>query len=274
MMVIGVAISIVSANGTAQKEKIEPTEIMQPFYGQAFYQASMTLPAKAVLSVQIVDVTTPQSSQPIIAQTHIDIENQMPIPFTVPLTETDLVDDHLYAIQARISVGDTLWFATPKPLVINRNREGHLIRLEQVGIVPSKATPRLKDYKWQAEQLEGEATQDPYPTLVIEEAEETSINATMDSGKILGKRYRVSGTGGCNRYFTTALVDEEKQLLRFSTIASTFMACADFAMQQESHFSNMMERVYAYRFEEGNYLYFLDQGDEVLAYFKPISHSD
>jgi len=246
----------------SQQEQQNPAQRRQ-IHGQILYQEQAGLPATALLNVQIIDITQPELTQRSIVQADIEVENQLPISFTLPLAMEDLAADHLYALQARIFVGDVLWFANAKPMPIFKDKDGYLIRLEQVGMEVSPSMSRLERREWLTERLEGESAIAPYPSLMIDTWDDMT-NTTS----VAGSRYKVTGTGGCNRYFSTAIIDKERQQLNFSAAGMSFMACTEAIMHQESRFVNMLERVRAYRFEEGGYLYLLDQNDEVLAHLK------
>jgi len=267
---ITVALGAVAAGGTRLNTQQETSVSIpaQPISGQVLYQERVTLPPQALLNVQIIDITEPNSPYKVVTQTDFAVDHQSPIPFVLPLNIEDLKNDHLYALQARISVGDALWFTNTKPLPVVKEREGYLIHLERVGMVNFSRQEQLTKTQWLLENIEGKEAIDPYPTLKIETIEKASEDKAVLPAFTNDTRYQISGTGGCNHYFATALLNKEKQSLSFSSIGMTFMACADTIMSQESHFVDMLPRVKSYQFEEGGYLYFLDMNGTVLAYFK------
>jgi putative lipoprotein len=73
---------------------------------------------------------------------------------------------------------------------------------------------------------------------------------------------RVSGTGGCNRYFGTA--GFTPGALRFGKLGSTRMACPGPSMQDETRFFHALNAVRAARVEDEALLLLDESGGEVL----------
>jgi len=279
MMGVGLAAmaAMLMASGKGQDQTatkatkpVHATQSIQPIHGQVLYQEQMGLPPQALLSVYLLDITKQDGAAKIVAQTAVQIENQPPHSFTLPVGVDDLESEHVYVLQARISVGDVLWFTSLKPLAITHAREGYLLRLEPVGLASSPIRSSLKGHEWLAERIEGQATIDPLPSLLIEEMNGEELEAAGESSTpAFITRHNVVGTGSCNRYFSTAVLDEERNQLAFSPLGMTFMACADAIMHQESRFVEMMSRVHSYQIEKDGLLYLMDKEREIIARFSP-----
>jgi putative lipoprotein len=76
---------------------------------------------------------------------------------------------------------------------------------------------------------------------------------------------RVSGSTGCNRYTSSYTLDGSS--LELGPVAATLMACPPPAGDVEREFVAALERVAAWRVEEGE-LVLLDAGDEEVLRFE------
>lgn len=77
---------------------------------------------------------------------------------------------------------------------------------------------------------------------------------------------RVSGSGGCNRYFGPVTIQEN--MITFGVLGSTRRACPPALMDQEQKFFNALAASRSYRFEEpGHRLVFLGEDDDFLVRF-------
>lgn len=118
--------------------------------------------------------------------------------------------------------------------------------------VPTLAE-RLQNTEWVLEDLHGQGMLD-------------RIQITLQVGGGDRPSNSVAGSGGCNRYFSTAQFDdtgatESSQLVTFSGIGSTRMACLPAVMAQENHFFQALQT--AQRLElEGAVLYLYSEGQE------------
>jgi len=237
-------------------------------HGQVLYQEQTKLPPQALLIVDLLDVTVMDAPRKIVAQSVVEVADQHALVFSLPLTHDALEADHTYALAARILVGDALWFTNGEPLAVERDRDGYLIRLEPVNFSTSPLTSSLKGQEWLAERIDGDATIEPLPSLIIEDMSAKEHDVTGEGrADLFTNRYEVVGTGSCNRYFSTAVLDEENNKLQFSPLGMTFMACIDAVMHQENRFVNMMSHVRSYQIEEGGILYLMDEAGDRIARF-------
>ena len=72
----------------------------------------------------------------------------------------------------------------------------------------------------------------------------------------------VSGTGGCNRYFGKAEIDEAS--IAFGPLGSTKMACAPAVMDQEQKFFDALTEVAGWHLESTGHLVLLDTDGKPL----------
>lgn len=234
-------------------------------YGQVIYDQHVALPPQAMLGIQLTAREHVNNSRKIIADIRQNISEQVPVDFILPVTTAQLDKNYSYTLQARISVGDTLWFVNESPMPVEPERTGYLIRLTMVERNDSETTDknRIKGREWIAEDiLNNGITENSRIILHIDNAAKTGTSDDAEN------HYSVSGSGGCNRYFTTATLNENEKTLKFDLLGMTFMACAAEAVSmQEAQFSDMMSKVRAYRIDQTRLLYLLDENHNALARF-------
>ncbi|WP_412058420.1 META domain-containing protein [Bartonella sp. DGB2] len=251
--------------------------------GKAFYEsqdpsALQTKTAKkqqppyhAVLMVQLVDTQSPGNRPLIVGEISLPITSQAPIPFQITIPDKTLIRNHQYALQARIMVGDVLWFVSDKrsPVDWHDLRKSYPIRLEEV-IQPfrsiSPSTPHLPGNKWTAEKiLDIVLSKDSPPTIIIAETGQSLSN------KI---RYQVSGGTGCNQYTTFVSLNQDETNkdeghLQFLPPSLTFLTCSTSIMQQENQFIDLLNQARLYQFDDLGRLILKDNNKKFLGRFIP-----
>lgn len=80
--------------------------------GEVFYRERIALPPDAEILVQLADVSLADAPARIIAEQTIKPAGQVPVPFSLSFDPEELKSGRSYALQARITVGGTLWFIT------------------------------------------------------------------------------------------------------------------------------------------------------------------
>ena len=195
--------------------------------GTVTYRERMALPPSANVSVKLVDVSRADALSTTIAETSIRPGGQVPIRYQLQFENKEIKPGHSYALQARITVDDQLWFITTTrhPVTLNGSDNTDII-VQRVGM--RSDIPQTPVGRWLAEDIRGGGVIDRLQTVL-------EIDA---NGK-------VSGTGGCNRMTGRATVSGES--LTFSPIASTEMACSPAVMNQEQKFFAALEDVRAWR---------------------------
>lgn len=210
--------------------------------GEVLYRERIALPANAVLEVQLADVSLADAPAKILGAQKIDPAGQVPIRFAIPFDPTAIKTNMTYALQARISVDDQLWFindvrhsldpltAGPQTIVVKMVRQSGAA--EELTIF---------DRDWVAEEIDGAAAHD--------KAKATLRIAT--DGK-------VSGRGGCNGFGGNAAL--KGRTIRFSRMVSTMMACAPDAMAQEHGFLDGLAKIRRWDIDRGSGLLALLDG--------------
>lgn len=90
---------------------------------------------------------------------------------------------------------------------------------------------------------------------------QTTLEITADG--------KVSGNGGCNRFFGSATIDGDKVI--FDDLGSTMMACAEAAMDQEHKFHAALADARSYRIDAKQRKLFLsDEAGKVVAQFSAM----
>lgn len=112
--------------------------------------------------------------------------------------------------------------------------------------------PALSGTQWKLVELQGEAP-----------VEGTTITAHFDDG-------RVTGSGGCNRYFGGFTTQGSN--IELSQLGSTRMACAEAAMVQEDAYLRALTTAQSFNVHGGHLV--LEADDEVLAIFVPDEERD
>lgn len=106
---------------------------------------------------------------------------------------------------------------------------------------------------WVLESLEGK------------ELERTLFTNDLPSLEINSSTQKIHGFSGCNRY--TGSVFQERELLRFTQLLSTKMACNQLSF--EDSFLNVLQQSTGYKIK--NNRLFLTQSDQVVAVFRKIN---
>jgi len=78
--------------------------------GEVAYRERIALPPNAVLTVQLADVSLADAPASVIAEQKIDPAGQVPIKFEMKADPAVFQPRMSYALQARITVDDRLWF--------------------------------------------------------------------------------------------------------------------------------------------------------------------
>jgi putative lipoprotein len=100
--------------------------------GSAFYRERIALPQGATLLVELIDVTKPDAA---LSTATVAPAGRVPIAFSLVVDSNKLWKGGAYAIQARIEVGGSTWFANAEPIAVDPARAGEplSVLLVQVG---------------------------------------------------------------------------------------------------------------------------------------------
>ncbi|GFE95415.1 MULTISPECIES: META domain-containing protein [unclassified Gluconobacter] len=212
MMTRRFALSLMAGSAFVQVAKADPLETLS---GTVTYRERMALPAGAVLTVQLEDISRADAPAIILAESRQDILHPGPIAYT--LRYPVLKSGFRYALRAEIRVGNTLLFTTED--FHGPDQPNILVRR-----VSSSVAPSLYG-SWSVQVLDGKP---------LEQAVRKPILTLDQNG-------RVSGFGGCNRLMGHAVI--KGNAIRFAPMAMTRMACIGSGMDVESHFVKNLEDV-------------------------------
>jgi len=265
--------STVSISGAKQpaQEKVGKTQTHpspEHIHGQVIYQQRIALPPQALLLVQLVDVTHPDRPQEVVVEQRLALDDEVPVSFSLPLTLQELPKENLYALKAQISVGDSLWFVHNPPLALETDKSAYLLRLEMVAQNATNAPVKtgIEGRQWIADYIDGIAALDGVVVDMMIEDDIAALPNSATAGDKPFERHSVTGSGGCNRYFSTALLDSQAHL-HFEPIGMTFMLCEEAISHQENRFVAMMAKVHRYLIDNSDHLYLMDENNQTIARF-------
>lgn len=237
-------------------------------HGDVTYLQRIELPQHAYLIVQLVDVTNPDGPFPVVAEISQQPDGSVPIEFDLPVDPANINPQHKYALQARIAVGDILWFVSDerKPITPedkNAHYELVLGMVSQSTTTPKTVSTEIAGHEWKVEDMFGTGVIDnSHLTLSVEDKAEDKKAAGLP-------KYRITGSGGCNRYTTSVFIDSDAEAIAFDPPAMTFMACAEAISQQENRFIEMLVKAKAYMFDDLGRLILKDENGNYVARLVP-----
>ena len=101
--------------------------------GEVSYRERIALPPNAILTVRLSDVSLADVPESVIAEQEVAQAGQVPIRFEMKLDRTAIQPGMSYALQARITVDDTLWFINDERYEVDPlNRVPHRLALKMV----------------------------------------------------------------------------------------------------------------------------------------------
>lgn len=196
--------------------------------GNVVYRARIALPRNARVSVELVDVSLADAPSKTIARTSFRPDGGAPIPYELTYDSADIRRGRSYALQARIMVGDRLMFInTTRHSVFDGGRERTDIVVELTGNAGDDEADESPAGSWRVEDIRGG---------VIGNAEVT-LQIAADG--------KVSGSGGCNRYFGKATIQGDT--IRLGGLGSTRMACEPALMKLEGTYHETLEAVRTFK---------------------------
>lgn len=216
--------------------------------GNVIYRERIALPPEANLIVQLADVSQADAAAIIIGETKISDIGSVPIPFSVNFEADNIKPGHSYALQARISAGDTLWFVNDTAFSVNPEQAQQPVDINVVMVRQNMDTTEetaIEGKEWLAEDILGGG--------VIDTAQ-TTLTIAQDGA--------VSGSGGCNRYFGKATFSEDA--LTFGAMGSTYMQCPPALMNQERKFLETLEKTHSYKLDMGKLVLLDGEGNEIM----------
>ncbi len=118
----------------------------------------------------------------------------------------------------------------------SQEKPADVISSESATLEPSVPEKRVQEVYWKLIGVEGKAViEDPH-------AREAYMILRLED-------HRLQGFGGCNILMGSYVLDETAHKVKFSSVASTMMACP--RLHDESAFLKALENVESYSIEEG-----------------------
>jgi putative lipoprotein len=90
--------------------------------GEVSYRERIALPPNAVLTVRVMDVSISDAPETIVAEQKIEPAGQVPIKFEIKLDPAVVQPNVSYALQARITVDDGLWFTNDERYLVDPSK--------------------------------------------------------------------------------------------------------------------------------------------------------
>lgn len=200
-------------------------------HGTVMFRERIALPPEAVLTVALTDVSLADAPSHIIGKTEVASVLGSPIPFSLSFDPEALAPNHRYALQAKISAGDTLWFVNDEQVEIDPRNPTKPAEINVVMVrknTDDSNSAGIEGKDWLVEDIQG-----------------TDIIGSSPATFSIGEDGTVSGSGGCNRYFSKATLDGDK--ISFATIGSTYVQCPTELMNQEQKFLDILGKTRSYR---------------------------
>ncbi|WEK50720.1 MAG: YbaY family lipoprotein [Candidatus Kaistia colombiensis] len=222
--------------------------LARPLDGSVTYRERIALDPKAAVTVSLVDVSHADRPAKLIAKQRIRPRGrQVPIDFRLHYAPARIKPGHHYQLQARIDRGDDLLFinkdaipidplATKGPVTILVQQvpdtDEPAAKVKSKAVTPPGPAASLKNTEWLAEDIGG-----------------GSVLDIVQSTLVIGEGGRISGSGGCNRYFGTAIVQGGK--IKIGPLGATQMACVPAQMEQERKFLDALGATKGFRLDDG-----------------------
>lgn len=212
--------------------------------GSAVLRAPDELPVSSVLTVAVEDVSRADAPAVTLGQEQIAINGRHgAIPFSVVYPRSAVQPQGVYAIRARVTNGDRLLLTTTQRYEVDALRPS---AIELVLDAIPATDVALTDTYWKIVEVGGR------PVDLSETMREPQLVLSGQDGQF-------AGSGGVNRLFGGFTVQGDS--LTFSPVASTLMAGAPEAMQQEQAIVGALAKVHGYRIA-GDHLTLLGEAGE------------
>lgn len=217
----------------------------QTMKGEVVYRERIALPPNALVTVRLADVSLADAPSAIVAEQTIKPAGQVPIAFELKFDTSAILEKNTYALQARITVDDTLMFLNDE-----RHEVDPLAGTSQVILVKmvneKAAAAPISGQTWALRFIDGIGAVDSKATLRVEE-----------DGK-------VAGQAPCNRYFAHAVI--KGTAIGIDKPGATMMACDEKLMTQEAAFFGALEKIASFVVENGGLTLKAADGRDLLRF--------
>jgi putative lipoprotein len=222
--------------------------------GTVTYLQRIALPPTAVVRVMLEDVSLADAPAKILAEREIPTAGkQVPIPFDLTYSPSDVQPSHRYSVRATIKADDKLLFTstTSYPVLTNGAPLEVKIMLQQAAQQSAATGTPFEGTHWALTYLNGRR-------IAQAEGRQQAYLLFAADGD------RVTGSTGCNRL--TGTYKKTGSDLKFLPIVTTMMACMGPVGDQEHKFNSALDETTHYRIK-GTTLLLLNEND-VVAKFK------
>jgi putative lipoprotein len=199
--------------------------------GSVTYLQRIALPAGAVITIKLLDVSQQDALAKVIAeQTLTTTGEQVPIPFKLKFKRSAIQPQHSYIVRAEIRLQERLAFTSTRSYAVIT--QGNPANVEIV-------VEQVKSENLQAELISGEWR--------LEELGGTEVPNNVQTTLKFESNGRLGGSGGCNRYFASYQLEQDQ--LQVSQMGSTQMACLATEMDQEHQYFKALSQAYRIRLD-------------------------
>jgi len=230
-----------------------PVSAMNVINGSAIYRERIALPPNAVFEATLEDSSRADAKAEVIAQTRLESPGNVPIRFTIEYDPERIRDNRSYSVRARILVDGHLKFTTDQVYPVLTRGHGSDVSLMLRMVLGTAAPAPLENTYWKLVALGDE------PVTAHPNQKEAHL-------VLKPEQQRVTGSGGCNRFFSNYKLDGDK--LSFGQAGSTMMACPA-GMDTEHKFLGTLARVSNWRIS-GQRLELLDSDGKPIASFEAV----
>ncbi len=232
---------------TASGDEGAPVPDFLTVTGTVALRQPAELPADALLTVTLEDVSRADAPAVTLAQTQTNLHGQQaPIGFSLVYPGPAVQPGDFYAARARLTLGDHLLYTTTEQNRVDALNPAPIeLVMDAVPTTDLPATPdaSLTDTYWKLTEVNGQ------PIVVTDGTREPNL-------VLQGQDSRFAGSGGVNRLMGGYTLDGTS--LTFSNAASTMMAGPPEAMAQEQTIVQALPGVRGYGID-GDQLTLLDE---------------
>lgn len=209
--------------------------------GQATYFGSARLPERAVLEVDLLDLSRKDEKATLLSRMQFSTDGVVPIPFILSYDAGLLRVGGLYSIAARLKLrNDVIYRSTAIQPVLGSSVDTRpQVVMEPVVPVASGGTP--VGLKWRVDKISG-----------VERLSFTKTRVVFD------EEGEVTGNAGCNSFRSSYKIDGQK--LEFGGLRLTKRGCPSTVMERERAFRLAMRATVSFQ-RDGDTLKFFDISD-------------
>jgi putative lipoprotein len=207
------------------------------FTGTISFANGAALPTGAKLEVRLLNVSMADaSSETMTTVTKKVAGSKSPLKYRLTIDSDKLIKKFSYSIDARIRVGENLYYVQPEAVLIRSTEKGgtYNLSLQKMNLGPALDSS-LPGTNWIPYELNGKRLKAGRANL------ELSFEAVGPDPAHNEVRPRFNGFAGVNRFFGT--YEAKGDRLKVSGVASTKMAGPEALMSQEDAFFKALEKV-------------------------------